>query len=92
MFKIPFFSELRATGESAEFEASCGLTRLLPPEYHSDLDTGGTLSFQHFGRDIVDDLREAGFSNASAHLYLGAWQGHLGLPFFVFSADVQASL
>lgn len=89
VFTIPFFPELQVTEIRAKFDVSGELTHLLPPEYHGNpVDTGGALCFQHFGWDILDDLREAGFSTASAHLYWGPWQGHLGLPFFVFSADV----
>jgi SAM-dependent methyltransferase len=46
------------------------------------------LCFHHLGWDVLDELRAAGFSQASAHLYWGPWQGHCGLPLFVFSARV----
>ena len=47
----------------------------------------GSLVFQDFGWDILDELRSAGFRDAYARM---AWQplcGHLGTPVLVFSAE-----
>ena len=86
VFTIPFFSELADTRVRATVGAG-GVTHLLPPEVHGNpVSSEGSLCFQNFGWDILDDLRAAGFADAFASLYWGPWQGHLGLPFFVFSA------
>ncbi len=49
---------------------------LLPPEYHGDpLNRQGCLCFHHFGWDLLDFLRSAGFSRATAFLI---WSRELG--------------
>ncbi|WP_259735006.1 class I SAM-dependent methyltransferase [Synechococcus sp. CS-602] len=56
-----------------------GLVHLLPPEYHGDpINPEGCLCFYHFGWDILDDLREVGFSDAKALLYWSKEFGYLG--------------
>ncbi len=68
----------------AEFEREA---HRLPPEIHGNpVSDEGSLCFQNFGWDILADLGGVGFSDAKAALYWGPWQGHLGYPFFVFSA------
>jgi len=63
------------------------VVNLLPPEIHGNpISKNGSLCFQNFGWDILDELRGNGFINAKASLYWGPWQGHLGFPFFVFNA------
>jgi SAM-dependent methyltransferase len=49
---------------------------LLPPEYHGNpLDPGGCLCFHHFGWDVLQFLKEAGFRKAAAH---SIWSRELG--------------
>jgi SAM-dependent methyltransferase len=36
------------------------------PEYHGDPAHGGALCFHHFGWDLLDAMREAGFADAAA--------------------------
>jgi hypothetical protein len=87
VFTIPFFAELAETRVRATVGAE-GVKHLLPPEIHGNpVSSEGSLCFQNFGWDILDDLRGAGFADAFAALYWGPWQGHLGFPFFVFSAS-----
>jgi hypothetical protein len=53
---------------------------LLPPEYHGDpANSEGILSFRAFGWRILDELREAGFSRASAHFVFGPLHGYMQL-------------
>lgn len=87
VFSVPFFPGQNHTEVRARFTADGALEHLLPAEYHGDpVGDGGVLCFQHFGWDLLDRLREAGFDQASAHPYWGPWQGHFGFPFFVFQA------
>lgn len=87
VFTIPFFYDQESTRVRASVESDGHIVHHLPPEIHGDpLGSEGALCFQNFGWDILSDLRKAGFSDAVAHLYWGPWQGHLGFPFFVFSA------
>ena len=87
-FTIPFFSWLPETETIVQLLPDGTLEHLRPPEYHGNPLGNGSLCFHHLGWDILDELREAGFSQAAAHLYWGPWQGHCGLPLFAFSARV----
>jgi hypothetical protein len=85
-FTIPFFYDLEVTRIRATYGKD-GIIYHLPPEIHGNpVSTKGSLCFQNFGWDILSDLRFAGFSDAMASMYWGPWQGHLGYPFFIFSA------
>lgn len=87
VFTIPFFYDLETTRIRASV-GSEGIIHHLPPEIHGNpVGNDGSLCFQNFGWDILLDLRNAGFSDAMASMYWGPWQGHLGFPFFVFSAS-----
>ena len=87
VFTIPFFPDQQSTHIRAEVQSDGNIVHHLPPEIHGNpVSDKGSLCFQNFGWDILDDLKEAGFSDASASLYWGPWQGHLEYPFFVFSA------
>jgi SAM-dependent methyltransferase len=86
VFTIPFFYDLETTRIRASI-GSDGVIHHLPPEIHGNpVGNNGSLCFQNFGWDILLDLQKAGFSDAMATMYWGPWQGHLGFPFFVFSA------
>lgn len=86
VFTIPFFYDQETTRVRASVGANGDIVHHLPPEVHGNPLGEGSLCFQNFGWDILSELRKAGFSDAVAHLYWGPWQGHLGFPFFVFSA------
>lgn len=49
----------------AKVAADGTVHHLEPPEYHGDPIGGGVLCFYHFGWDILDTVRKAGFSMAS---------------------------
>jgi SAM-dependent methyltransferase len=88
VFTIPFFPTSSDTLVRAVVENGA-VKHLLEPEYHGNpVGDGAALCFQHFGWDILGSLRQAGFAEASANLYWGPWQGHLGMFFFVFHARV----
>lgn len=87
VFTVPFFWNSERTVVRASVDGSGNIIHHLPPEIHGNpVSEEGSLCFQNFGWDILTDLRSVGFSEATAHLYWGLWQGHLGFPFFVFSA------
>ena len=63
---------------------------LLPPEYHGDpLSSEGCLAFYCFGWEMLGQLREAGFAQASAYLYWNREFGYLGDEQLVFIARVK---
>jgi SAM-dependent methyltransferase len=62
----------------AELMADGTIQHFYPPEYHGDpANDGGILSFRSFGWKILDDLREAGFSSASAEFVFGPLHGYM---------------
>jgi SAM-dependent methyltransferase len=55
------------------------IEHLVPPEYHGNpLSSEGCLAFHHFGWDILDDMRRAGYSNVGALIYRSPEFGYLG--------------
>ncbi|MEA9598530.1 class I SAM-dependent methyltransferase [Polynucleobacter sp. AP-Sanab-80-C2] len=57
------------------------------PEYHGDpLSGDGVLCFQHFGWEMLDQVRSAGFSDAYALCYCSTEFGYLGGDQFMFIA------
>ncbi len=55
------------------------IEHLLPPEYHGDpLDPRGCLCFHHFGWDVLDLLKTAGFRQASAYSIWSLELAYLG--------------
>ena len=88
VFSIPFFPNETKTRVRATVDEAGTVHHILPPEIHGNpVDAGGSLCFQNFSWDILAALKECGFFAPTAHMYWGPWQGHLGLPFFVFSAE-----
>lgn len=72
----PFISQSQQTVVRARVTADGEIEHLLPAEYHGDpLGEGGILCYYHFGWDLLDDLREAGF--AQAEMTLG-WAPAMG--------------
>jgi Methyltransferase domain len=56
-----------------------------PPEYHGDpMSKDGVLCFQHFGWEMLDQLREAGLSDAYAVCFHSVEFGYLGGEQFIF--------
>ncbi|MEK6735462.1 MAG: class I SAM-dependent methyltransferase [Pseudomonadota bacterium] len=87
VFTIPFFPERYETTIRASVAADGSIAHHHPPEFHGNpLSSQGSLCFQNFGWDILDHLKRSGFRHVFAAMYWGPWQGHLGFPFFVFSA------
>jgi hypothetical protein len=87
IFTIPFFFDREKTIIRATIDNTGEINHILPAEIHGNpVSNNGSLCFQNFGWDILGGLKHAGFSDAKASLYWGPWQGHLGYPFFVFSA------
>ncbi len=87
VFTIPFSYGQYETQVRATVNQDGSVNHLKPPEFHGNPTMpGGSLCFQNFGWSLLDELKNAGFGNSTAHLYWGPWAGHLGSPFFVFSA------
>lgn len=73
----PFVSQFEATLMRARMKPDGEIEHLMPAEYHGDpLGEDGILCFYHFGWDLLDHARNAGFSKAYMAL---PWAPSLGL-------------
>ncbi len=70
------FTDGAATIVRARHRQDGSLEHVLEPEYHGDPISGGVLCYYHFGWDVLDAVREAGF--ASARMVM-PWAPHHGL-------------
>ena len=87
VFTVPFFHDQAATRIRATIDAQGNIQHIHPPEFHGNpVSNEGSLCFQNFGWDLLEALQKAGFAQPKAHMYWGPWAGHLGVPFFVFTA------
>ena len=66
VFTVPFYWDRHANQTVAWLDDSGQLQFSGEPEYHGDPVSGGVLCFHHFGWELLDDLRQAGFSSACA--------------------------
>jgi SAM-dependent methyltransferase len=65
--------------------AGCAVEHLLPPQYHGNpVSPDGSLVFHDFGWDLLDAMREIGFSPAHCESYSSDEFGHLGTGLLVF--------
>lgn len=62
------FTDGEHTMVRAEMRIDGSVTHFMEPEYHGDPISGGVLCFYHFGWDVLDEVRAAGFS--SAHMVM----------------------
>lgn len=76
---VPFLEDSEATVVRARLRADGELEHLLPPEIHGDPVAGGVLCFYHFGWDLLDACRAAGFRDAHWHRSWLPGQGLFGL-------------
>ena len=78
-FSVPFASYQDAHVVRARIKVNGEIEHLMEPEYHGDpLSDAGCLCFYHFGWDLLDELRNIGFSDASARLFWSREFGYLG--------------
>lgn len=64
IFTVPL-AEVDKTVERAYLDEQNNIVHVLPPEYHGDRIRGknDVLAFRNYGLDIVDKLKDAGFSD-----------------------------
>ncbi len=86
MWSVPFAAGSGKNIVRAKIEND-EIVHILPPEYHGDpLSSDGVLCFQHFGWEMLDQMREAGFKDAYALCYSSTEFGYLGGEQFMFIA------
>jgi GT2 family glycosyltransferase/glycosyltransferase involved in cell wall biosynthesis/SAM-dependent methyltransferase len=88
LFTVPFLSDSASTLIRARIDADGRVDHLLPPERHGDPMNAedGILCFQHFGWDLLDDLKAAGFAAADAIFAWSRTFGYLGGEQVIFEA------
>jgi len=87
-FTVPFDLNSERNIIRARITPNGGVEHLLPAEYHGDpLRSEGVLCFQHFGWDLLEELRSMGFREASCFFYWSQLFGYLGGDQFVFIAQ-----
>lgn len=74
------FTDGEQTIVRATVDATGEVRHILPPEFHGDPISGGVLCFYHFGWDVLDIVREAGFSHVEMVMPWAPQRGyHYGL-------------
>lgn len=87
LITLPFRRDLAQNLVRAKDLEDGTVEHLLPPEYHGDpLRKEGCLCYYHFGWQLLDDMREAGFRDPRACLYWSREFGYLGLEQILFYA------
>jgi SAM-dependent methyltransferase len=79
LFSAPFDANAASNQIRARLREDGTIEHLLPPEYHCDpRNPEGCLCFQRFGWQMLEQMKEAGFSNVSALFYYSREYGYLG--------------
>jgi SAM-dependent methyltransferase len=87
MWSVPFRRDLERSLIRASLGADGQVVHHEPPEYHGDpLNPAGCLCFRHFGWEMLDQVRAAGFRDAYALTYWSDAFGYLGTEQFMFFA------
>lgn len=89
IFNIPFFCNETKTQLCAYIDKTGEIIHLQKPEMHMNpVSKEGSLCYQKFSWDLLDDLRDAGFKDVKANMYWSVLKGHYSgnTPKFVFSA------
>lgn len=74
---VPFLDGSYDTLIRARVTEQGAIEHICPPEYHGDpVDGEGILAYYHFGWDLLDRLREVGFSKAQ---WCSPWAPSMGL-------------
>lgn len=79
LFSVPFDANSVHNHIRAELHKDGTIEHLLPPEYHDDpRNPEGCLCFQHFGWEMLEEMKQAGFSSVSTLSYYSREYGYLG--------------
>ncbi len=79
MWSVPFVNLQYENIIRAELSPGGEIHHLLEPEYHGDpVGEGGILCYTHFGWQMLDEIRAAGFKDVYAFLYWSDVFGYMG--------------
>ncbi|RFM29103.1 class I SAM-dependent methyltransferase [Deminuibacter soli] len=86
LLSTPFVIENDKTLVRATIDSTGKITHLQTPEYHGDpMNPQGILCFYHFGWDLLDDFRKAGFSAVKIITGYDTGKMMLGLQLFIMA-------
>jgi SAM-dependent methyltransferase len=78
IFGVPFFYDLDKTQVRGIEKADGSITHLEEPEYHGDgVRTNGIYTFYHYGRDLLDAIKLAGFTSVELGLSYDVFFGYV---------------
>ncbi len=93
LFSVPFRSDRTEHLERARLRDDGSVEHFLPAEYYGDpINSDGCLCFHHFGWNLLDEMRDMGFSRASACLYWSKEYAYLGGENILFLGIKSASV
>lgn len=79
LFTVPFFADRDKTASRAEIDCNGETVYLKPPIYHGNpLSSGGSLVFHEFGWDLLELLKENGFSEVHYIAYFSVSKAYFG--------------
>jgi hypothetical protein len=88
LFSVPFDANSVRNQIRARLRKDGTIDYLLPPEYHDDpRNPGGCLCFQHFGWEMLEEMKQVGFSSVWALSYYSQEYGYLGDKQIQFLAE-----
>lgn len=89
VMSFPFVAAADDNIVRAELGADGSIRHLLPPEYHGDpVDSAkGILCFHHFGWQVLEETRAAGFTDVAAHLFWSSDYAYIGPEQILFVAS-----
>ncbi len=88
LLSVPFDANSVRNQIRAQLRKDGTIEYLLPPEYHDDpRNPEGCLCFQHFGWEMLEEMKEAGFSRVWALSYYSREYGYLGDKQIQFLAE-----
>jgi Methyltransferase domain len=88
LFSVPFDTTATHNRIRARIRADGTIEHLLPSEYHGHpKNSKGSLCFQHFGWEMLQQMHEAGFSSVSALCYYSREYAYLGGEQIQFLAE-----
>jgi MoaA/NifB/PqqE/SkfB family radical SAM enzyme/SAM-dependent methyltransferase len=91
LLTAPFHFDKDTTTVRASVNADGSITHHLPAVYHGNpIDPKGSLCFNDFGWDILEDLRQAGFGDATLFLFTAPHLGYIGLQYIFIATRSPA--
>ena len=88
MWSVPFGRNLQKNLIRATRNKDGTIIHHEPPEYHGDpINSDGCLCFTHFGWEMLQQVKEAGFKDAYAVAYWSDVFGYLGVEQIIFVAS-----